>query len=87
VEKKIRIAKWTIGLCVVITTAAIVIAITTGQSNRPARFKAVETYTDCTVLVDTETGVSYVQYGKALAPLYDADGNLYRSNGWRDTGT
>ena len=92
--KKTKDIKWMIELCAVIMIVLIGIAIIMALSRRGqassetlARFKAVETYSDCTVLVDTETGVSYVQYGDALAPLYDSDGNLYRANGWRDYGT
>lgn len=51
------------------------------------RFQQVEQYDDCQVLVDTETGVSYVKYKNSLSPLYDVDGSLYRPNGWRDYGS
>lgn len=50
------------------------------------RFKVVEEYSDCCILVDKETGIGYCHKGYAIFPLYDADGELYRPNGWRDYG-
>lgn len=50
------------------------------------RFKVAERFNGGCVYVDTETGVGYgCIYGNStIFPLYDADGNLYRPNGWRD---
>ena len=59
----------------------------TGCGQRaPRRFKVVENFNGGCVYVDTETGIGYgCIYGNStIFPLYDADGNLYRPNGWRD---
>lgn len=54
------------------------------------RFRVVETYGDCTILQDVDTGICYCLYQDnghdEIFPFYDADGNLYRPNGWRDFG-
>ena len=55
-----------------------------------SRFKVVERWEDCSVLVDTETGIGYlVTYDglpQGITVMYDFDGNIYRPNGWRDYG-
>ena len=56
------------------------------QVSKEARFKVVEEYLDCCILVDKETGIGYCHKGYAIFPLYDANGELYRPNGWRDYG-
>lgn len=59
-----------------------------GQSPRRERFDVVEEHSDCFIIVDKETGIGYLRYGYGsgggISPLYDADGELYRPNGWRD---
>lgn len=50
------------------------------------RFVIVERYSDCSIMVDKETGIGYLHYGYGMSPLYDANGELYRPNGWRDYG-
>ena len=68
--------------------AVLIIGLLTGCGKQAEnkRFKKVEQYYDCAVFVDTYTGIGYVHYGYGLCPMYDADGNLYRPNGWRDYG-
>lgn len=54
------------------------------------RLKCVEQWRDCYILVDKETGVGYLMKsdsgGVAITVMYDADGEIYRPNGWRDVG-
>ena len=56
------------------------------QSSMRDRFDVVERYSDCCIIVDKETGIGYLHYGYGISPLYDANGELYRPNGWRDYG-
>lgn len=55
-------------------------------SGKGERFAIVERYSDCVIMVDKETGIGYLHYGYGISPLYDANGELYRPNGWRDYG-
>lgn len=66
-----------------------------GNNQQPAqhnykRMKLVEQYKDLDVYVDTATGIAYgywrSSYDHGLFPLYDAEGEHYRPNGWRDVG-
>ncbi len=65
----------------------IIIASTllSGCGLKNDRFKVVEQYGAYEVIVDTETGIGYLQRGGGgITIMYDADGNIYRPNGWRD---
>jgi len=65
----------------------IIIASTllSGCGLKNDRFKVVERYGAYVVIVDTDTGIGYLRYrDSALTVMYDANGELYRPNGWRD---
>lgn len=74
----------TIIMAAIAFAVIVCIVVICVEDRREPRFKVVEKYQDCRVLVDTETGVGYVEYKGSFTALYDADGNLYRPNGWRD---
>lgn len=62
----------------------IIASILLNGCGKNDRFKVVERYGVDEIIVDTETGIGYLHYGYGISPLYDADGELYRPNGWRD---
>ena len=68
----------------------ILIFILTGCSrndierNSYSRFKTVESYKDCVIIVDKDTGIAYFVKADKMSPVYDSNGELYRPNGWRD---
>lgn len=81
---------------IVIIWAVLMIALLVGcrrdgvVRHEESRFKVVERWADCYVLVDTQTGIGYLKLSNAnesgLTVMYDFDGNIYRPNGWRDYG-
>ena len=80
----------------IIIWAVLVIALLVGCGDeriirhKERRFQVLETYEDCVILVDRETGIGYLKTvdtgGVGITVMYDSDGNIYRPNGWRDYG-
>ena len=53
--------------------------------HKERRLQCVETYEDCYIVVDMETGIGYLKTTDGgLTVMYDSNGEIYRPNGWRD---
>lgn len=75
---------------IAVMCGAIIFSILLGLwiRDRNSRFRVVERLGGgYSVIVDRETGIGYLGIGSRVQTvLYDADGNIYRPNGWRDYG-